>query len=190
MKKNSGIQQITCLPTPSLTATEYKDPVPGLILLLYAQNRHEEAKVAIEASIPEGPRGKRAATQADFLAASAMMLPQKSQYDYLANLPEEDDISEAVSEAMLLIATNSQDLRGVPCIDHKRRTKIDIVFENVIDHVDAEIKHCPTCDATVKGVFPSDMRGSLQYGDGLEAFVINFLIGQMVALNRVQKLVK
>lgn len=84
----------------------------------------------------------------------------------------------------------AQDLRGVPCIDHERRTKIDIVFEKVIDHVDAEIKRCPTCDATVKGVFPPDMHGPLQYGDGLKAFVINLMIGQMVALNRVQKLVK
>lgn len=108
-----------------LTAAEYKDPVLGLILLRYAQNRYEEAKVAIEASIPEGPRGKRAATQADFLAFGAMMLPEKSQYGYLANLPEGDDISEAMNEAMRLIETNAQDLRGVPCIDHESRTHQD-----------------------------------------------------------------
>lgn len=84
----------------------------------------------------------------------------------------------------------AQDLSGVPCVDHERRTKIDIVFEKVIDHVDAEIKRCPACDSTAKGVFPPDMHGSLQYGDGLKAFVINLLIGQMVALNQVQKLVK
>jgi type I restriction enzyme M protein len=42
-----------------LTAAEYKDPVLGLILLRFAQNRHEEAKQQIEASIPEGPRGNR-----------------------------------------------------------------------------------------------------------------------------------
>lgn len=41
-----------------LTAAEYKDPVLGLILLHYAQNRYEEAKVAIETTIPKGPRGK------------------------------------------------------------------------------------------------------------------------------------
>lgn len=84
----------------------------------------------------------------------------------------------------------AQDLRGVPCIDHERRSRIDIVFEKVMDHVDAEIKRCPACDSTVKGVFPPDMHGPLQYGDGLKAFVINLLIGQIVALNRVQKLVK
>jgi len=84
----------------------------------------------------------------------------------------------------------AQDLSGVPCIDHERRTKIDIVFEKVIDHVDAEVKRCPACNATIKGLFPSDRHGPLQYGDGLKAFVINLLVSQVVALNRAQKLVK
>jgi transposase len=81
-----------------------------------------------------------------------------------------------------------EDLTGVPCTHHERRTKIDIVFEKVVEYVDAEIKPCPTCAATVKGRFPADMHGPLQYGDGLKAFAINLLVCQMVALNRVQKL--
>jgi type I restriction enzyme M protein len=96
-----------------LTAAEYKDPVLGLILLRYAQNRYEEAKIAIEVSIPKGPRGKRAATQEDFLAAGAMMLPEKAQYDYLANLPEKEDISEAVNNAMRSIEAAYPDLAGI-----------------------------------------------------------------------------
>lgn len=84
----------------------------------------------------------------------------------------------------------AEDLSNVACIDHERRTKIDIVFEKVVDHVDAEVKHCPSCNTTVKGLFPSDRHGPLQYGDSLKAFVINLLVGQMVALNRVQKLIK
>lgn len=56
--------------------------------------------------------------------------------------------------------------------------------------MDAEVKHCPSCNATVKDSFPSDRHGPLQYGDGLKAFVINLLVGQVVALNRVQKLIK
>ena len=83
-----------------------------------------------------------------------------------------------------------EDLTDTPCLHHERRTKIDIVFEKVVEHVDAEVKRCPSCDATVKGRFPSDMHGSLQYGNGLKAFVVNLLVCQMVALNRVQKLVK
>ena len=79
-----------------LTAAEYKDPVLGLILLRYAQNRFEDAKLAIEPKL-KGPRGQRQATQADYLAAGAMMLPEKSQYDYLGNLPEANDISDVLN---------------------------------------------------------------------------------------------
>ncbi len=100
-------------------------------------------------------------------------------------------VNETVTISQVLACgVCAQDLSGVPCIDLERRTRIDIVFEKVIDHVDAEIKHCPACGATVKGVFPPNRHGPLQYGDGLKAFVINLLIGQIVALNRVQKLVK
>lgn len=78
-------------------------------------------------------------------------------------------------------------LDNTPCKDHERRTKIDIVFEKVVEHIDAEIKQCPNCEATVKGQFPKDMPGKLQYGNGIKAFAIHLIISQMVALNRVQK---
>ena len=78
-------------------------------------------------------------------------------------------------------------LDKTPCQNYERRTKIDIVFEKVVEHVDAEIKQCPNCEATVKGRFPDDMPGKLQYGNGLKAFAVHLIISQMVALNRVQK---
>lgn len=97
-----------------LTAAEYKDPVLGLILLRYAQNRYEQAKVQVAANIPVSPRGgQRAATKEDFLAAGAMMLPEQSQYQYLADLPESADISLAINDAMRLIEHEYPDLAGV-----------------------------------------------------------------------------
>lgn len=100
-------------------------------------------------------------------------------------------VNETVTLSTVEIcAVCGEDLRDTVCTSHERRTKIDIVFEKVVEHIDAEIKQCPNCDATVKGRFPSDMHGPLQYGEGLKAFVINLLVCQMVALNRVQKLVK
>lgn len=96
-----------------LTAAEYKDPVLGLILLRYAQNRYEQAKGQIEANIPDGPRGKRAPTKEDFLAAGAMMLPEASQFDYLADLPESESLDEAINNAMKLIEEAYPDLSGV-----------------------------------------------------------------------------
>jgi len=86
-------------------------------------------------------------------------------------------------------AVCGEDLTTTVCTHHERRTKIDIVFEKVVEHVDAEVKQCPSCETIVKGQFPADMHGPLQYGDGLKAFVINLLVCQMVALKRVQGLV-
>lgn len=83
-----------------------------------------------------------------------------------------------------------EDLSDTDSKKYERRTKIDIVFEKIVEHVDAEIKTCPTCDSTVKGDFPADMPGPLQYGNGLKAYAINLMVCQMVALNRVQKCVK
>jgi len=82
-----------------------------------------------------------------------------------------------------------ESLTEIPCTRHERRTKIDIVFEKVIEHVDAEIKECPRCHTTVKGRFPDNLSGPLQYGDGLKANAFNLLVVQMVALKRVQNLV-
>lgn len=95
-----------------LTAAEYKDPVLGLVLLRFAQNRYEEAKPIVEAKIPDSPRGKRAATKEDFAGAGAIMLPKEAQYDYLASLPEDRDIAEAINNAMRIIEQEYPDLEG------------------------------------------------------------------------------
>jgi transposase len=39
-----------------------------------------------------------------------------------------------------------QDLRNAPCKHIERRTRIDIVFEKVVEHADAEVKYCNNCD--------------------------------------------
>ena len=62
-----------------------------------------------------------------------------------------------------------ESLRKTPSQCHERRTRIDIIFEKTIEHVDAEIKHCPHCDTKVKGQFPDDMKGPIQYGAGIIA---------------------
>lgn len=81
-------------------------------------------------------------------------------------------------------------LDDIPACEHERRTKIDIVFEKVVSHVDAEIKVCPRCHKKNKGQFPKDMPGPLQYGPGIKGYVVNLLIAQMIALKRVQTMVR
>jgi transposase len=95
---------------------------------------------------------------------------------------------ETVQVAKLTFCEHcGEDLRKVPCRGHERRTKIDIVFEKVVVHVDAEIKRCPQCRMHSRGPFPAAFSGALQYGAGIKAYVLNLLIAQMLSLKRVQQ---
>jgi len=83
--------------------------------------------------------------------------------------------------------TCGEDLTDLPSEGHERRTRIDIVFEKVVSHVDAEIKRCPRCQAQTKGAFPQELSGPLQYGSGIKAYMLNLLLAQMLSLKRVQQ---
>ncbi len=99
--------------------------------------------------------------------------------------------TETIEIAIVDFCENcDEDLRKIKCQQHERRTKIDIIFEKIVKHVDAEIKKCPRCQTITKGKFPVDMHGPLQYGIGIKAFILNLLIAQMISLNRIQKLIK
>ena len=97
-----------------LTAAEYKDPVLGLILLRFAENRFNETLKQIEKDIPINPRtGKKEITKNHFIGSAALYLRDKSKYEYLANLPESKDINEAVNNAMNMIEKDHPDLAGI-----------------------------------------------------------------------------
>ena len=78
-----------------------------------------------------------------------------------------------------------EDLTDTACTGRERRTLVDIVFEKVVRHADAEIKHCPRCHTEARARFPHEMPGPLQYGPGIKAYVVHLLIAQMLSLKRV-----
>ena len=47
--------------------------------------------------------------------------------------------------------TCGEDLSKTPCQKFERRTRIDIIFEKGVTHVDAEIRQCPQCRTRNKG---------------------------------------
>lgn len=112
----------------------------------------------------------------------------KTESDTVANNTRTIEIVTTVNVTECHVC--GADLSDSPCEHIERRTKIDIVFEKTVEHVDVEIKHCDNCNSTVKGKFPPDMPGPLQYGNGLKAYIIGLLVCQMVSLNRVQKMIK
>jgi hypothetical protein len=102
-----------------------------------------------------------------------------------------DNSRTVVTDLVLSVESCSccgESLKSVKSECHERRTRIDIIFEKVVEHFEAEIKNCPSCQAVNKGDFASGVRGKLQYGNGLKAFIFHLIVSQMVAINRVQKI--
>lgn len=71
----------------ALTSTEYFMPVMGLIFLRHATNRFRIAEQAIKQNLPKRGGKTRPVKKADFARRSALYLPKKARYDYLADLP-------------------------------------------------------------------------------------------------------
>ncbi|MDQ0593936.1 type I restriction enzyme M protein [Chryseobacterium ginsenosidimutans] len=117
-----------------LTAAEYKDPLLGLILLRFAENKYEEAKDHLAETLPINPRTKqrREATKDDFAQAGAMQLPEKAQYSYLASLPESEDLAETINTAMKLIEAEYEDLAGILPKNYQELTPEDDSDNNLL----------------------------------------------------------
>ncbi len=109
------------------------------------------------------------------------------------NLQTGDNLRKTVVEETVAVEACDAcgaDLSGVDPAGRERRVLHDIVFEVVEHRVDAEIKDCPDCRARTKGRFPDDMPGPVQYGHGLQAFVVDLLVAHMLSLNRAVALVQ
>ena len=110
-----------------LTSNQYCMPVLGLIFLRYAYSRFKMVEAEVMKSLPVRNGQRRPVRNSDFVARSALFLPEKARYDYLVNLPAgiasaEDDsengetvnsLGEAVNHAMELVEKHSTQLAGV-----------------------------------------------------------------------------
>ena len=98
-----------------LTAAEYKDPLLGLVLLRFAQNRYEDAAAELAGSLPVNPRTgqRREARPDDFARVGAILVPEEARYDHLAALPESENLGKTIDKAMDCIEEAYPDLTGI-----------------------------------------------------------------------------
>jgi len=96
-----------------LTSTEYYMPVLGLIFLRHAYNRYLIAEGEIKQALPSRGGVTRLATQDDFVKKGALFLRLESQYEYLLELPTDQDKGQALSKAMEYIEEDYEALKGV-----------------------------------------------------------------------------
>jgi len=77
-----------------------------------------------------------------------------------------------------------KDLSSEKIINKETREEIDIIYEIKRKKVTVEVKNCSSCFKMSKAKFPKGMDGKLQYGIGVKAAIINYLMVQMFSYER------
>jgi type I restriction enzyme M protein len=95
----------------NLSASEYSNPVLGLIFLRYADHMFTVAQQELEGQ-PTGRR-RRGIGKADFQARGVMYLPEEARFSNLLNLPEGENIGMRVNDAMRAVEQENEELKDV-----------------------------------------------------------------------------
>ena len=110
-----------------LTSNQYCMPVLGLLFLRYAYSRFKMVEEEVLKNRPVRNGRKMPVEASDFIAKSALFLPEMAQYNWLVNLPENvaslgmknvsgqvmGSLGEMVNNAMELVEQQSEQLTGV-----------------------------------------------------------------------------
>lgn len=95
-----------------LKSSEYSVPVLGLIFLRFADHKFTIVQKEIEKQ-KQDTKSRRSISKIDYQAKGVLYLPEKSQFSYLLNLPEGENIGKSVNEAMKQIEAENEELKDV-----------------------------------------------------------------------------
>lgn len=77
--------------------------------------------------------------------------------------------------------------KGTAC-NKERRYKVDIKITQTLEAYDAYKVVCPKSNETLKGIFPDDIKGEIQYGSNIAAFIVALNTVGAVSAKRVQEI--
>jgi type I restriction enzyme M protein len=95
----------------NLSASEYSNPILGLIFLRYADHKFTVAQQELEGQ-STGLRS-RAIGKADFQARGVMYLPEEARFSNLLNLPKGENVGLRINDAMRAVELENVDLKDV-----------------------------------------------------------------------------
>ncbi|MFY9554936.1 MAG: class I SAM-dependent DNA methyltransferase, partial [Blastocatellia bacterium] len=110
-----------------LKSSEYSTPVLGLIFLKFADNNYRrlEAEILAEYQKLKGTRREKKLSEIA-IEKCGFYLPDHARYDYLLNLPEEQNIAKKLKEAMKAIEDYKPELEGaLPKDEYTRLIRTD-----------------------------------------------------------------
>lgn len=94
-----------------LKSTEYAEPILGLIFLRFAECKYNKfsEEITNEYNKIKGTRMERSISEIA-IEKCGFYLPEEARYDYLLNLPESENLSQKVKEAMEHIEKHTKEL--------------------------------------------------------------------------------
>lgn len=150
-----------------LKASEYSTPVLGLIFLKFADNKYRQHEAAILAEYQQLKGGRREKKLSDIaIERCGFYLPDHARYGHLLDLPEKEDIANALKKAMQAIEEYKPELAGVlPQDEYFRLTRSD------------QNKGMPQRLLKIFADIPADAGGDL-FGKIYEYFLSNFALSE------------
>jgi type I restriction enzyme M protein len=106
----------------TLSPSEARSPILGLIFLAYAEHRFEAVRPELETKAT----ARRPVTPDDYRAKSVLYISEEARLSYLVHLPEDEDLGEALDTAMRLVETHNPELKGVLPRGYQRLPKSTI----------------------------------------------------------------
>ena len=93
----------------NLKSSEFSQPVLGLIFLRYADHKFTHAEQELKGK----GSGRRTIGKEDYQEKGVMFLPSEARFSTLLNLPEGENIGNAINQAMRAIERENEDLKDV-----------------------------------------------------------------------------
>ncbi|MFE9693684.1 N-6 DNA methylase [Micromonospora sp. NPDC005806] len=93
----------------TLSPSEARGPILGLIFLAYAEHRFEAVRPELEAKATL----RRPVTPDDYRAKSVLFVSEEARLSFLVRLPEDEDLGEALDTAMRQMEAHNPELNGV-----------------------------------------------------------------------------
>jgi len=153
-----------------LKSTEYSTPVLGLIFLKFADNKYSlhEKKILKEYKKLKGTRRAKPISEIA-VEKCGFYLPDHARYDYLLNLPEEEEIDQKIKKAMEAIEEYKPELKGIlPQDEYFRLTRTDKTIPMQLGKEETDLfvygqeKTLETVKLTLMNIAVNGLRGDIR----------------------------
>ena len=144
--------------------------------------------VLLEKKVHKNSNNSGLPPSSDFGSNGNRNKPKKGEKQNLGSQLDNSRVEESEEVLSPKKCSNcNASLKHAEITDTEQRKTIDIEYVVIEKNLISETKKCSECQEETKAPFPNGVDGKVQYGMGIKAMAINFLIVQMISMQRIQE---